>query len=43
MMEIVAVVSTLIVCGLGAAWLVYDIQKQIKTYEERCESKEEEE
>ena len=41
MMELVAVVSTLIVCGLGVTWLIYDLQKQIKTYEERCESKEE--
>ena len=43
MMEILCVGITLVICGLGVAWLIYDVQNQIKTYEERCESLEEKE
>ena len=43
MMEILCVGTTLMICGLGVAWLIYDVQNQIKTYEERCESLEEKE
>ena len=43
MMELLCVGITLVLCGLGVAWLVYDLNNQIKTYEERCESLEEKE
>lgn len=43
MMELLCVGITLVICGLGVAWLIYDLHNQIKSYEERCESLEEEE
>lgn len=35
MMEIMVVVMTLLVCGMGCLWLYIDVFKQIKTYDEK--------
>ena len=32
--ELIVTVISLIVCGLGSAWLIYDMNQQIKKYEE---------
>ena len=32
--ELIVMVVTLIVCGLGSMWLIYDMKQQIKNYEE---------
>jgi hypothetical protein len=32
--ELIVMVISLIVCGLGSAWLIYDMKQQIKMYEE---------
>ena len=32
--ELIVMVVTLIVCGLCSMWLIYDMNQQIKNYEE---------
>ena len=42
-LEFMVTCFALVCCGIGLGWLVYDINKQIKAWDERCESKEEDE
>ena len=32
--EVIVMVVSLVVCGLGSAWLIYDMNQQIKNYDE---------
>lgn len=38
--EVLVMGSTLVLCALGVIWLLKDLYRQIETYEERCESSE---
>lgn len=40
MWELLLVISGLAVCGLGQAWLFWDIDRQIKEYEKRLAERE---
>ena len=42
MLESIIITAILAGCGAGICWLIRDLQLQIKAYEERCESLEEE-
>jgi len=41
--EVLVMGSILVLCASGVIWLLKDLYRQIKTYEERCESIEEKE
>ena len=45
--EIIVTMMTLVICGLGLGWMVYDMHKTIRRLEEteaeRCESMDDEE